>query len=53
MDYPEALTKGTRPIEKKQHEIEFRHVSFAYPKTDRKVLDEIRKEMNEPCSSEN
>ena len=41
MDYPEALTKGTRPIEKKQHEIEFRHVSFAYPKTDRKVLDDV------------
>ena len=41
MEYPEALTKGTRPIEKKQHEIEFRHVSFAYPKTDRKVLDDV------------
>ena len=41
MDYPEALAKGTRPIEKKPHEIEFRHVSFAYPKTDRKVLDDV------------
>lgn len=41
MDYPGALTKGTRPIEKKQHEIEFRHVSFAYPKTERKVLDDV------------
>ncbi len=41
MNYPEALTKGTRPIEKKQHEIEFRHVSFAYPKTERKVLDDV------------
>ena len=41
MDYPEALAKGTRHIEKKQHEIEFRHVSFAYPKTDRKVLDDV------------
>lgn len=41
MDYPEALTKGNRPIEKKPHEIEFRHVSFAYPKTDRKVLDDV------------
>ncbi len=41
MDYPEALTKGTRPIEKKPHEIEFRHVSFAYPRTDRKVLDDV------------
>ena len=41
MNYPEALTKGTRPIEKKPHEIEFRHVSFAYPKTERKVLDNV------------
>ena len=41
MEYPEALTKGDKPIEKKAHEIEFRHVSFAYPKTDRKVLDDV------------
>ena len=41
MDYPEALIKGDKPIEKKPHEIEFRHVSFAYPKTDRKVLDDV------------
>ena len=41
MEYPEALTKGDRPIEKKQHEIEFRHVSFEYPKTGRKVLDDV------------
>ncbi|MBP5248956.1 MAG: ABC transporter ATP-binding protein [Lachnospiraceae bacterium] len=41
MDYPEALTKGTRPIEKKPHEIEFRHVSFAYPRTEKKVLDDV------------
>lgn len=41
MEYPEALTKGDRPIEKKPHEIEFRHVSFAYPKTERKVLDDV------------
>ncbi len=41
MEYPEALTKGDRPIEKKPHEIEFRHVSFSYPKTERKVLDDV------------
>ena len=41
MNYPAALTKGTKPIEKAPHEIEFRHVSFAYPKTDRKVLDDV------------
>ncbi len=41
MDYPEALPKGDKHIEKKEHEIEFRHVSFAYPKTDRKILDDV------------
>lgn len=41
MDYPEVLKKGDKPIEKKPHEIEFRHVSFAYPNTDRKVLDDV------------
>lgn len=41
MDYPAALPKGDKHIEKKDHEIEFRHVSFAYPKTDRKILDDI------------
>ena len=41
MNYPAALPKGDKHIEKKDHEIEFRHVSFAYPKTDRKILDDI------------
>ncbi len=41
MEYPEALSKGEKPIEKKPHEIEFRHVSFSYPKTDRKILDDV------------
>ncbi len=41
MNYPETLPKGTRPVEKKPHEIEFRHVSFSYPKTDRKILDDV------------
>lgn len=41
MDYPAALPKGDKHFEKKDHEIEFRHVSFAYPKTDRKILDDI------------
>lgn len=41
MEYPEALKKGSKPVEKKPHEIEFRHVSFAYPKTDRKILDDV------------
>ena len=41
MDYPAALPKGNREIKKDLHEIEFRHVSFAYPKTDKKILDDI------------
>ncbi len=41
MNYPAALEKGDRPIEKKDHEIEFRHVTFAYPGTERKILDDI------------
>ncbi|MBP5222678.1 MAG: ABC transporter ATP-binding protein [Lachnospiraceae bacterium] len=41
MEYPAALTKGTRPIKKEPHEIEFRHVSFSYPRTNRKVLDDV------------
>ncbi|SCY53083.1 ABC transporter ATP-binding protein [Butyrivibrio sp. INlla14] len=41
MEYPEALPKGEKDISKKPHEIEFRHVSFSYPKTDKKILDDI------------
>lgn len=41
MNYPAALEKGDRPIEKKDHEIEFKNVTFAYPGTERKILDNI------------
>ena len=41
MEYPEALEKGDRPVDKEIKEIEFRNVSFAYPGTDRKILDNI------------
>jgi len=41
MNYPAALEKGDRPIEKKDHEIEFKNVTFAYPGTERKILDDI------------
>lgn len=41
MEYPEALPKGEKEIAKKPHEIEFRHVSFSYPKTNKKILDDI------------
>lgn len=39
--YPERMTKGTGKVRPGMHEIEFREVSFAYPGTDRKVLDRI------------
>lgn len=39
--YPERMTKGTKKVRKGMHEIEFRDVSFAYPGTDKKVLDRI------------
>lgn len=41
MEYPEALPKGREPVETKAHRIEFRNVSFAYPGTDKKVLDGV------------
>lgn len=41
MEYPEAIPKGTRPVEKGEHRLEFRNVSFAYPGTDRMVLENV------------
>lgn len=41
MEYPEALPKGKVRVDKKNHHIEFRNVSFAYPRTDKKVLDGV------------
>lgn len=41
MEYPEALPKGNEKVDKKGHRIEFKNVSFAYPGTDRKVLDGV------------
>lgn len=41
MEYPEALAKGKEAVVKKDHCIEFKNVSFAYPKTDKKVLDGV------------
>lgn len=41
MNYPEAIVKGTEPVKKGAHRIEFRDVSFAYPGTDKRVLDHI------------
>ncbi len=41
MNYPEALPKGSKPVSAGGHRIEFRNVSFAYPGTDKKVLDGV------------
>lgn len=41
MEYPAAIPKGSRPVGQGTHTLEFRNVSFAYPKSDTKVLDGI------------
>lgn len=41
MNYPEAIEKNHDEVPTGLHKIEFRHVSFAYPKTDRLILDDI------------
>ncbi len=41
MEYPAAITKGSRHVENAGHTIEFRNVSFAYPNTDVKVLNGV------------
>lgn len=41
MEYPEALEKGDRPVDKEIKEIEFKNVSFKYPGTDKLILDNI------------
>lgn len=39
--YPERMTKGTRKVREGLHEIEFKNVSFSYPGTKNKILDDI------------
>ena len=41
MEYPEALSKGKERVDIKDYRIEFKNVSFAYPGTDKMVLDRI------------
>ena len=41
MEYPEAMPKGTAHVKPGEHRIEFRNVTFAYPGTDKKVLDGV------------
>ena len=41
MDYPAAMQKGTRRVTGGDHTIEFRNVSFKYPRSDKWVLRNI------------
>ena len=41
MNYPPAIGKGEHPVADQPHTIEFRNVSFTYPNTDVKVLDDV------------
>lgn len=41
MNYPEAIEKHHDNVDKELHTIEFKHVSFAYPNSDKKVLEDV------------
>lgn len=41
LEYPNAMKDGKDEVEKGSHEIEFKHVSFRYPRTDQDVLKDI------------
>ncbi len=41
MEYPAAMEKGTEKVQPGEHVIEFRDVSFKYPRTDRYILRHI------------
>lgn len=41
MGYPPAIKKGSRPVKDVPHTIEFKNVSFTYPNTDVKVLEDV------------
>ena len=41
MDYPDALSKGTKEVLDGEHTIVFENVSFKYPRSDRYVLENI------------
>lgn len=46
MHYPAAIEKGNRPVLPGKHVIEFRDVSFAYPKTEQQVLRHVNLTLN-------
>jgi len=47
MEYPVSFKKGDKHVKAGEHTIEFRHVSFAYPKTGVQVLRDINLTLNQ------
>lgn len=41
LKYPAAMEKGTKPVKQGEHTIEFRHVGFKYPRSEKPVLKDI------------
>ena len=41
MEYPAAMSKGSKKVSGSEHTIEFRHVGFKYPRSDKWVLRDI------------
>lgn len=41
LEYPAAMEKGNRKVLNRKHDIEFKHVSFRYPHSERFVLRDI------------
>ena len=41
LKYPESLEKGTKSVKAGNHEIEFRNVSFRYPRTENFILHHV------------
>lgn len=46
MRFPAAMEKGTKPVRQGEHTIEFRHVSFRYPRSEKLVLRDINLTIN-------
>lgn len=47
--YPTAMVKGDKPVKDGEHTIEFSHVSFRYPRTEKYVLRDVNIKI---CSGE-
>lgn len=45
--YPAAMPKGSRAVQGEKHEVEFHHVSFRYPRTDKDVLHDINLKLSQ------